>query len=616
MASFSIDEVRESFHADMTQRLAEIAAAAGALESSLAALPSLPRDANARPLFEAIADRAHAVTGTGSLVGASSLAESARRLEALGRDGQIALNRAREQLARAVQIAQLCGKGAEAMEGMLALELDHRRAEADGAAERWLQLANVAPIAELHTEDLEMLAEVEAGALGVGGTDAPAPPAEEFSFEDDSVAPPPPAAEGREFSFEGEPPAPSGAMDELKGIFQRELRDALPTLQGQLDALRTHPEDLVAAEQIERIYHTLKGASATVGLTKVSQLAASLQERLEQSIESGTGLAPGLLDDLVQDTDRVLELTGLAPLAAAPPLPVEASPSPSGGADSAGELFLHEARAILEEASRLAAELPAAAAEDASRIRETLGGLFHRLKGSSLVAGNVAAADAAAELQARCEGGAAIDAAALATGLRRLGAMIGSPGGIPSGSRSHPVSRRERIEVEREPELWDAFHQECTELLEGIEKEVLALEDAEQPRRLLQSLMRQHHTLKGAANSVGLAPTGRLLHRVEDFLESLLEAPLLPPMKEVANLLLEVQVEVRKHLATAPQGFVENSLDHVDTRIRQVVSGARVGASPSSSAADESRHSARTESTGSNVAAVTAAEKRFIRVAA
>ena len=50
--------------------------------------------------------------------------------------------------------------------------------------------------------------------------------------------------------------------------------------------------------------------------------------------------------------------------------------------------------------------------------------------------------------------------------------------------------------------------------------------------------MRQVHTLKGVVNTVGLAPTGKLLHVVEDFLEALLAAPILPPMRKVTSLLL------------------------------------------------------------------------------
>jgi chemosensory pili system protein ChpA (sensor histidine kinase/response regulator) len=192
--------------------------------------------------------------------------------------------------------------------------------------------------------------------------------------------------------------------------------------------------------------------------------------------------------------------------------------------------------------------------------------------------------------------------------------MIESSAGRPSAAQTPSSSARESIEVERDRELWEAFRQECTELLEGIEKEVLALEDADQPRRLLESLMRRHHTLKGASNSVGLAPTGRLLHRVEDFLEGLLEAPFLPPMKEVANLLLEVQVEVHKHLATAPQGYVESALGHMDTRIRQVISGARVATTPAPADTAESR-SPGTGSAESSAQVLTAPEKRFVRVA-
>jgi chemosensory pili system protein ChpA (sensor histidine kinase/response regulator) len=625
MASFSIDEVRDSFRADMSQFLAEIDAAAGAMESSLSTLPAFPEDAHERPLFEAIAARAHAVAGTGSLVGAVSLSASGKRLENLTRHGRVALFRARAQLARASEIARLCGAGARAMQEMLELELDHRRDEADAAARAFEeQIAPLPPAEELRTDELKLLEEVSSEPQA----EPPAAPAADSGLLEAAAPPPPPQAAPREFSFEEDDPGAAEALDEIKAIFQQELREALPILKQNLVALDQRPEDLAAAEQLERLYHTLKGASATVGLTEVSQLAASLQHRVEEAIESGASVPRGLLGDLVKGTERLFDLSGAGEQSFASLSSEAAAASATGGGAPARDLFAREAQGVVEEASRMAAELPAAPPEEALRIQAELAKLFHRLKGSSLVVGEIAAANAAAWLQNLCESGGAVRRAELAAGLEELAAQVDPPARKPAEEAPPPAPAREACSVEQDPDLWEAFCQECAELMENIQRDALALEESAQPQELLQSLMRQHHTLKGAANSVGIAPTGRLLHRIEDLLEALLEAPILPPMKEVASLLLEGQSEVRRHLATARQGFVQSTQARMEARIRRVLAGGRAGppaggssAAPSSAARvpPSAQEPAAAESHGPGSRGSAAADegigqKRFIRV--
>jgi chemosensory pili system protein ChpA (sensor histidine kinase/response regulator) len=61
-------------------------------------------------------------------------------------------------------------------------------------------------------------------------------------------------------------------------------------------------------------------------------------------------------------------------------------------------------------------------------------------------------------------------------------------------------------------------------------------------------------------NTVGLSPTGKVLHTVEDFLEELTKAPIMPPMRTVAGILVDVTKQVRLNLGTARSGWVETSL--------------------------------------------------------
>ena len=132
---------------------------------------------------------------------------------------------------------------------------------------------------------------------------------------------------------------------------------------------------------------------------------------------------------------------------------------------------------------------------------------------------------------------------------------------------------REPVQVETQGELWEAMQLECNELLEAIEREALALEDSAQPKTSLQALMRHFHTLKGVVNTIGLHPTGKLVHAVEDFLEKLLEAPILPPMRKVASLVLDVRDGVRRNIGQAHQGAVEVLLPRFEPRIARLLAG-------------------------------------------
>src|SRR5262249_36860881 len=117
---------------------------------------------------------------------------------------------------------------------------------------------------EVHFEDVD-----SAKLLPVDGGESPAEEEAGFSFSlDESPEPAAPVA-GPAFEIQAE----------LQAIFQQEARESLVALQGHLQALYEEPANLSLAEPLERLYHTLKGASATVGLADVSELAAQLQTR-------------------------------------------------------------------------------------------------------------------------------------------------------------------------------------------------------------------------------------------------------------------------------------------------------------------------------------------------
>ncbi|MGC4088008.1 MAG: Hpt domain-containing protein [Polyangiaceae bacterium] len=367
---------------------------------------------------------------------------------------------------------------------------------------------------------------------------------------------------------------PSALHSELVVIFQEEVSAALPQLQAAIAGLGQDPNDLGAASQLERIYHTLKGAAATVGLDELSKIAATLQQALEDVVEHAAPIDAGMLDSLIERTQQLLALAGLKADLRAPAASVQ-----SPEAEVTQQYFLSEARQICVQALELEAELRAApGAQDAER-RRALARLFHRLKGSALLTTDKAVATEAERLQRLCED----PNAALVGEVSRAARLIVEALGLDPLPDAKALPRaakgdvtREKVELIDDPALWEAFSQECSELIDGINKTILELESSDQPKRVLESLFRQYHTLKGAMNTVGLSPTGRELHLVEDFFEALMERPILPSMKAVTTFLLSVQSDVQKQLGQAKHGFVELSVKRVEAEI-EAFAGGRPG---------------------------------------
>ncbi|HEY5957834.1 MAG TPA: Hpt domain-containing protein, partial [Polyangiaceae bacterium] len=438
--------------------------------------------------------------------------------------------------------------------------------------------------------------------------------------------------------FAAEANTHAGVLKELQVVFQQEARESVVALQGYLASLAADPTNGTLAVPIERIYHTLKGASATVGMLAVSEQAAALQRRSELAAVSGINRPE--LDVFIRDTNAMLVLAGLDGIdLAAPPerAPTESVPvmhKRSAAERTLRQTFLTEAEQLHQQASSLVENLARRPSpEEETAVLKKLAALAHRLRGSALIASEEEIARLADSLEESCASTSTPTTAALSLGLARIATKLGfglaasirapagdsntiaatraayeiearqivdealayvqgpttteasvrqnigesighllhrlqgsalivgdeaiaqearsleqllakSNGGIPSlpvglaerllelrtkfGNLSSQatspsealsafIPRRERVELTAPDELWETFALECSELLENLERTTLALEDTASPKESLRSLMRLVHTLKGVVNTTGIAPTGRTLHRVEDF---------------------------------------------------------------------------------------------------
>lgn len=599
MASFSIDDVRETFTSDMTQFVLQIEGAGSTLLAAQALTSSVPLNAQSVPLFESIGNSSHGIAGSSSLVNARSLVTLSRLLERVSRSGQSALQVAEQEVARARMMATLCVEGASKMKELLGLELSGRGDEANDKALAWLQAA-VATAGELPTSE---------DAVAEPAADRPES-LRSFRFEDDAYRSSPSGA-----------PGPVEA--ELVDIFYQEARETLGGLEVHLAGLAARPDDLATGAQVERIFHMLKGAAATVGLLAVSALAAELQEHVETVIEGGNPFTLAQLGELVRSTNRLMRTVGL------PEVGLNLAHLDAPASAEARRFFLEEAEQISDEASRLLREGQAEGAATAPESRTRLAELFHRLKGSALILGDEAVAAEAAKLQRLAEadpGTQAPDDGALQKGLAGIRALLsrsGSPERRAAAQRENdpeaplpPV--RSPVTLVPEPEMLEAFHQECRELLEGLEKELLGLEESAQPKAVLEQVMRLVHTLKGAVNTVGLVPTGAVLHLVEDLLENLVEAPIVPSLRNVATLLFSVNAEVRRNLQQSAAGYVETSPEQLARSITGLLNGRflPVAAAPSSASPDSRTGSeAPSQSGGSRGDTDERMDRRYLRVA-
>ena len=149
--------------------------------------------------------------------------------------------------------------------------------------------------------------------------------------------------------------------------------------------------------------------------------------------------------------------------------------------------------------------------------------------------------------------------------------------------------------MESDPAVWEGFEIESSETLAAIEDAALKLEENLDPKAVLSDLFRYYHTLKGALHSVGLGPVARLVHRLEDLTEELLEAAILPPLARLASLLLAAQERIRRALQDARTGFVVIDLAALERDLVALRAGGEI---PSTRGGSSSRDASSSRGSG------------------
>src|SRR4029079_1398958 len=150
--------------------------------------------------------------------------------------------------------------------------------------------------------------------------------------------------------------------------------------------------------------------------------------------------------------------------------------------DEAQETFQLVADGILETGDRNRS------AAERDECLGRLGLLFHRLKGSAVLAGEAGVAEQAGALLDLCESDAPPERALeeINRGFARLRRLLGGGAAhepepvadaapAPPAAASGPV--REAVRVEGDASLWEAFEAEAADLLERIDRSLFALEE-------------------------------------------------------------------------------------------------------------------------------------------
>lgn len=395
-------------------------------------------------------------------------------------------------------------------------------------------------------------------------------------------------------------PAPAGfelepaedEVDEMAEAFRLEMRDLATAIRDSLlRVARGAGED--ALTRLERSYHTIRGAASTVGYDDTAALAQRLQERAEQALDGDIEVNESFLQVTLAETNELFRMVKLAP--------VELG---SVGVEADVEAdFQAEAREILDGVMgsvELAFGRHAPETKQSNRAR--LAGLLHRLGGAAAMNQRMPVSDEALQLERDLISGS-ITGRTFVAGLERIskdlqielpafsGVATDDKDEEPIRLEKEPVRSsgpvREQVDIMAEPEVFEAFVEECAELLDAIDNEILVLQETAEPRQTIQELSRLVHTLKGSVNTVGLRPTGKLLHRVEDALESITGRTVLPSGRVLARLLLGMQDEVRRNLRTAPKGYVETNYAALDREVEDLL-GSGQRAPGRAAAADES----------------------------
>lgn len=99
-------------------------------------------------------------------------------------------------------------------------------------------------------------------------------------------------------------------MSDMLGLFLEEAEEQLQKLDDGFLQLEKNPGDIEILKEIFRAAHTLKGSSATMGLTELALLTHAMENLLDPLRNGVLAVTPAIIDVLLEGTDNLRVMTG------------------------------------------------------------------------------------------------------------------------------------------------------------------------------------------------------------------------------------------------------------------------------------------------------------------
>lgn len=239
--------------------------------------------------------------------------------------------------------------------------------------------------------------------------------------------------------------------EELGNIFREEAAELLQSADQQAAALARDAQDWVAATELRRIMHTLKGSARMAGFPRIGEIADGLEQRGEAIARSQGNADAAFFEYLNGGMRRIREMLNLAPAVPVEPPAHWIGEPAEGGQEPRGEASVGP---------------PVDQVPTLDSISE--------FEPAPLPAGPATAAQVAARAE------------------------------VPEAG-----------EVRFDSELAEIFSAEATELLEALDDAFGNWSRDALDEAALRDFQRTLHTLKGGARMAGLAAMGAVAHDIE-----------------------------------------------------------------------------------------------------
>ncbi|MEN6356139.1 MAG: chemotaxis protein CheA [Armatimonadota bacterium] len=99
-------------------------------------------------------------------------------------------------------------------------------------------------------------------------------------------------------------------MSDMMGLFLEEAEEQLLKLDDGFLQLEKNPGDIEILKEIFRAAHTLKGSSATMGLTELALMTHAMENLLDPLRNGVLAVTPQIIDVLLEGTDNLRVMTG------------------------------------------------------------------------------------------------------------------------------------------------------------------------------------------------------------------------------------------------------------------------------------------------------------------